>query len=89
MMDEILAEMRALTPKTGHNVVAIDEYAMPGKRLRLIEHTALLSHAQARKAALEKESPGDYAIYSPVGETSAEDDEMAARDRIKMGLPAK
>ena len=65
-MKEILAEKRRMTPKSGFNVVGVDAYELPGRKLYLIAHHATKGEAYKALAVFQKKNPGEDAhVYGP------------------------
>ena len=53
-------EKFSLTPESGFNLVGIDPFEVPGKKLYLIEHFDL--YQEALKAKKERKNPDEYLI---------------------------
>ena len=53
-------EKLSLTPESGFNLVGIDPFEVPGKKLYLIEHFDL--YQEALKAKKERKNPDEYLI---------------------------
>lgn len=53
-------EKLALTPESGFNLVGIDPFEVPGKKLYLIEHFDM--YQDALKAKNERKNPNEYLI---------------------------
>lgn len=53
-------EKLALTPESGFNLVGIDPFEIPGKKLYFIEHFDL--YQVALKAKKERRNPDEYLI---------------------------
>ena len=53
-------EKTALTPESGFNLVGIDPFEVPGKKLYFIEHFDL--YQEALRAKKERKNPDEYLI---------------------------
>lgn len=60
-LDKMLADRDEHTPKTGYNLVGIDDYEEPGKQLYLINHFD--AYEEASEA--QKKYKGNSVIYGP------------------------
>ncbi len=49
-----------LTPESGFNLVGLDPFEVPGKKLYLIEHFEM--YQEALKAKKERKNPDEYLI---------------------------
>jgi hypothetical protein len=93
-IERILKEVDQFTPTSGFNVVGVDDFELPGECLFLVGHFDEEDEANAVRDAKREASPGTkFYVYGPRGELTdgemAEMAEMAAKDRIAMGLPPK
>lgn len=66
MLKEMQKDRERFTPKTGYNVVGVDDFERPGEQLYLISHHKDMAAAQAALEAFKARSKGDAAyIYGP------------------------
>lgn len=64
-MDKALAEMKAMVPKTGFNVVGVDRMAPAGEALYLVGSTKDKEEAVKMAAAHTKETGNVAHVYEP------------------------
>ncbi|MGH9856324.1 MAG: hypothetical protein ACRD4B_00635 [Acidobacteriota bacterium] len=60
-LDKMMADRDKHTPKTGYNLVGIDDFEEPGKQLYLIGHFDTYDWA----LEAQKKYKGDSVIYEP------------------------
>jgi hypothetical protein len=66
MLKKMMEEKRKLVPKSGYNLVGVDDFEMPGERLYLIGHYTTEEAANDALAAFQKRNPNEQAyIYTP------------------------
>lgn len=65
-MKKHLSAIEKLTPKTGYNLVGVDDYELPGEELYLVAHYKTAIEAAAARDARRKANPGKtYHVYGP------------------------
>lgn len=66
LLDKMLDRKKQLTPKSGCNLIVIDDFEPPDQAAKLIRSFATEEEALAEKARREKDSPGnEYIILKP------------------------
>ena len=66
MLKEKSADKKKFIPKSGFNVVGVDDFEMPGEQLYLVGHFTDKKAAEAALARFQKANPDETAhIYSP------------------------
>jgi hypothetical protein len=61
-IEVVMEEKKRMTPKTGFNVVAFDEYGRPGEMLELIAHADTIEEAEQIKQSLKGETVYIYSV---------------------------
>lgn len=64
-VDKVLAEKKAMTPKTGYNLVGVDDFGKPDEQgLFLVGNFKTKEDAEAEKTVREHDNPDQkYFIY--------------------------
>ena len=66
MLKERIDAKRKLIPTTGFNVVAVDDFELPGEELYLVGHYATRKEAEAELKRFRERNTTDVAyIYGP------------------------
>lgn len=66
MLDKMKAEKKRWIPKTGYNVVGVDDFELPGEKLYLISHHGTEAEANRALAVFQKQNPEEAAyVYGP------------------------
>ncbi len=66
MIKENTADKAKFIPKTGFNVVGVDDFELPGERIYIVGHFNDEKLANAALAKFKKENPGETAyVYGP------------------------
>ena len=62
-MDAAADQMKQFTPKSGFNVVAVDQMALPGEALYLVDHFDSKDDAEEAAVAYQKKSGDKTYVY--------------------------
>ena len=65
MLDVMLKDREKFIPKTGFNVVGVDEFEDPGEQLYLIGHAPTQGKAKRILAKFQRANPHDKAYIYP------------------------
>ncbi len=62
-VEKMLSAMERMTPKTGANVVGVDDFEDPGEELYLVKHCASVAEAEAYAKAYRKKHPDSDPVH--------------------------
>lgn len=66
MIAEAQKQKKEFIPRTGYNVVAVDDFELPGSQLYLIAHYADEAKAKATASRFQKVNPDEKVyVYGP------------------------
>lgn len=83
----MLAQKKEMTPKTGFNLVGVDDYEKPGEQLFIISSHKTESEAKSAQTKYAKKEPEVQTfIYSAQGKTEGDDSLKAQMTNLLSGL---
>lgn len=66
MLKPMSEDKAKFIPKTGYNVVGVDDFELPGEQLYLVRHFDDEAAATAAATKFKKDNPGEAAyVYGP------------------------
>lgn len=78
-IEAMLRQKQAMTPKSGFNLVGLDDYEKPGEQLFLISsHKTERDAVKAQKEYMKKNRDSQTFIYGKEGQRESVADEMNA-----------
>lgn len=65
MLKQMFEDMAAHVPESGYNVVAVDDYEVPGEQLFLVSHHEVKAEAEEAAKRFGRQSGLDTYVYGP------------------------